>query len=136
MANILPYGGERSSDGDAYSLIHKARQQDIDRGVRKDDEYCRTHGVNRAFNEIPRDVVVPCDASRLDVRRAGEYPEEEEDIRFLNPKAYEAFVRRAQEIEKHQKQIEIAEYQKILQEANDNYVNPIAILSLDFPDFA
>jgi hypothetical protein len=136
MANILPYGGERSSDGDAHSLIQKAREQDVDRSVRKDDEYCRTHGVNKAFNEIPRDVVVPCDASRLDVRRAGEYPAEDNDISILNPKAYAAFVRRAQEIEEHKKQIEIDEYQKILQEAHDNYVNPIAILSLDLPDFA
>lgn len=135
MPSVLPYGFEKLSNGDLDVLRNKAKQQDIDRGVKKDQDYYQTHGINKAFNEIPKDVVIPCDNSKLDIQRAGEYVEDEEDLKSLNPIAYEAFIQRAKKIEKEQKQIEIAEYQQMFKEAKESIINPIMVLSADIPLF-
>jgi hypothetical protein len=136
MANILPYGMRRSSNGDPYSLKERARQQDIERGIQKDEEYYRTHGENRVFNDIPEEVVIPCNTSRLDVVKAGTFLPKEKNIQEINPEAYKAYLKRAKEIEAMKEQLEIEEYQRLLQEAEDNFVNAILLLNLDFLDSA
>ena len=131
---ILPYGMQRNSEGDLGSLKEKAKEQDIARSIKKDEEYYKTHGINKPFNEIPQDVVIPCDGSRLDDVKAGTFISVEQKIQDANPEAYQAYLKRAKEIESQREQLKEEEYQRLLQEAKDNFVNSIMELNLDFLD--
>lgn len=129
MANIRRLGLDRSSNGDPYSLIDKAKQQDLERSIRKDQEYCDIYGENKAFSEIPDDPCVPCDVSRLDVVQAGTY-RRDDHISVINPVAYQAYLNREVKLKELKEKMELEEFQKLLEKANEKHSSPIAFLSL------
>jgi hypothetical protein len=127
--NILPYGFDRLSHGNSDSLIDKAKQQDLERSIRKDEEYCNIYGENKVFSEIPDDPCVPCDGSRLDVVQAGTYRKTNQ-ISIINPAAYQAYLNREIKIKKLKEKMELEEFQALLEKANEKHASPITFLTL------
>ena len=125
MANIR----RLESNHGRFDLLKNAKQQDIERSIIKDDEYCKIYGKNKAFSEIPEDILVPCDGSRLDVVQAGTY-KQTEDIFAINPAAYQAYLRRETEIKELKQKMELEEFQKMLEKVNEKHSSPIMFLSL------
>ena len=106
MANIRPLGFDRLSNGDPDSLIDNAKQQDLERSIRKDEEYCNIYGENKVFSEISEDPCVPCDSSRLDVIQAGTYKKVNQ-ISIINPVAYQAYLNREVKLKKLKEKMEL-----------------------------
>ena len=134
MANVRPInhlGVERNSEGDEYSLLTKAQQQDIERAIRDDEAYYQSTGINRLSDPIPRDVVVSCTVSRIDVVKAGTFSTEENHVKEFCPEVYQAYMEREVRKEQKNKQIAIEEYQELLQESKDNFLNSMLVLSLE-----
>ena len=108
----------RVTDIDNYAIEDLkaiARRQDIDRGVRADDEYFRSTGENRISRVVPPDVVVPLTPSEeIDESRL-----EEITIPML------AFKRRQKELEEREMAEALAICRKRVRRS-------VALLELDF----
>ena len=104
------------NDTPGLSLSERAKQQDIDRAIQEDAKFLEDTGINRDSKVIPPDVIIPCNTSRLDI----------DPYKAPNPneKIHEAYLQR-------QERVEIEEYQKVLKESKDNFVNSIVVMSFD-----
>jgi len=119
MSNYLPYGGERNSHGDVLSLKQKALDQDTARSILKDEQYANITGVNRPFTDIPPEIVIPCDGSRLDNSSPGP-----QTVKDISPKAYAEYLRRGERMDRE-------DYFRLLRQKDEEFTNSIDQLSFD-----